>query len=121
MKILAVIFIISGVFFFFTATLGLLRFPDFYSRMQATGKGDTLGAFLSFTGLALYNLADGFSLEAVLVSIKIMLIAVFIFIANPTATHAITKAGLDCGVEPWTKEKSEVKSQKSGAKKEESL
>ena len=103
MKILAIIFIVSGVFFFFTATLGLLRFPDFYSRMQATGKGDTLGAFLSLIGLALYNLGDGFSLAAILVSIKIMLIAVFIFIANPTATHAITKAGLDCGVEPWTK------------------
>lgn len=120
MKILAIIFIISGVFFFFTATVGLLRFPDFYSRMQATGKGDTLGAFLALTGLALYNLADGLSLAAVLVSIKIMLIAVFIFIVNPTATHAITKAGLDCGVEPWTKEKSGVRSQESGAKKEES-
>jgi multicomponent Na+:H+ antiporter subunit G len=118
MKILAIIFIISGVFFFFTATLGLLRFPDFYSRMQATGKGDTLGAFLALTGLALYNLADGFSPAAVLVSIKIMLIAAFMFIANPTATHAITRAGLDCGVEPWTKEKSGVRSLESG--KEES-
>lgn len=106
MKILAIIFIISGVFFFFTATVGLLRFPDFYSRMQATGKGDTLGAFLSLTGLALFNLADGFSLPTALVSIKIMLIAVFIFIVNPTATHAIAKAGLDCGVEPWTKKDS---------------
>ncbi|MDP3049713.1 MAG: monovalent cation/H(+) antiporter subunit G [Thermodesulfovibrionales bacterium] len=120
MKILAIIFIISGVFFFFTATLGLLRFPDFYSRMQATGKGDTLGAFLSLTGLALYNLADGFSLSVVLVSIKIMLIAVFIFIANPTATHAITRAGIDCGVEPWTKEEFGVQSSEFGAKKEES-
>jgi len=120
MKILAIIFIISGVFFFFTATLGLLRFPDFYSRMQATGKGDTLGAFLSLIGLAFYNLADGFSVPVVLVSIKIMLIAVFIFIANPTATHAITKAGLDCDVEPWTKEKSGARSSESGEKKEES-
>lgn len=113
MEILAIIFIISGVFFFFTATLGLLRFPDFYSRMQATGKGDTLGAFLALTGLALYNLADGFSLGAVLVSIKIMLIVVFIFAANSTATHSITKAGLACGIEPWTKEKSSVSSQES--------
>jgi multicomponent Na+:H+ antiporter subunit G len=121
MKILAIIFIITGVFFFFTATLGLLRFPDFYSRMQATGKGDTMGAFLSLVGLVLYNLNDGFSLAAILVSIKILFIALFIFIANPTATHAITRAGLDCGVEPWTKEKSEVRSHEVGAKKEESL
>lgn len=108
MKIAAIIFIVTGVFLFFTATLGLLRFPDFYSRMQATGKGDTLGAFLSLAGLAIYNLADGFSLSAILVSIKIMMIAVFIFIANPTATHAITRAGLDCGVAPVTKGEKET-------------
>jgi multicomponent Na+:H+ antiporter subunit G len=71
--------------------------------MHATGKGDTMGALLTFTGLALYNLHHGFSLETILVSIKIMFIAVFIFLANPTATHAITKAGLDSGVKPWTK------------------
>ncbi|MDI6889581.1 MAG: monovalent cation/H(+) antiporter subunit G [Thermodesulfovibrionales bacterium] len=104
MSILAIIFILTGVFFFTTATIGLLRFPDFYCRMQATGKGDTLGALLSLTGLALYNLHHGFSLPTILVSIKIMFIAIFIFVANPTSTHAITKSGLDCGVEPFTKE-----------------
>ncbi len=104
MTTLAIIFIISGTFFFFTATVGLLRFPDFYCRMQATGKGDTLGALLILTGLAVYNLHNEFSLSAILVSIKIMFIAVFIFTANPTATHAITKAGLDAGVMPWTKD-----------------
>lgn len=103
MKILAIIFIIAGAFFFSTATIGLLRFPDFYCRMHATGKGDTLGAFLSLTGLAIYNLNNGFSLTAILVSIKIMFIALFIFIANPTATHAISRAGLKCGIEPWTR------------------
>ena len=104
MSILAVIFIIAGVFFFATSTIGLLRLPDFYTRMHATGKGDTLGAFLTLTGLALYNLDHGFSVDAILVSIKILFIALFIFIANQTATHAITKAGLDCSVKPWEKE-----------------
>jgi len=103
MSVLAAILIVTGVFFFTTATIGLLRFPDFYTRMHATGKGDTLGAFLILTGLALYNLHHGFSVDAILVSIKVMFIALFIFIANPTATHAITKAGLDCNVKPWEK------------------
>ena len=103
MTIIAAVFIITGVFIFFTATIGLLRFPDFYCRMHATGKGDTLGAFLSLTGLAIYNLNNGFSLTTILVSIKIMFIAIFTFIANPTATHAITKSGLECGVVPWTR------------------
>lgn len=119
MTIIAAVFIITGVFIFFTATIGLLRFPDFYCRMQATGKGDTLGAMLILGGLALYNLNDGFGLPAILVSIKLMLIAVFILIANPTATHAITKAGIEAGAVPWTKEKPGVQEIESGVKKEE--
>jgi multicomponent Na+:H+ antiporter subunit G len=102
--IISIVLILTGLFFFFTATIGLLRLPDFYCRMQATGKGDTLGAFLCVLGLALYNLSDGLTLATVLVSLKIMFIAIFFFVANPTATHAITKAGLDCDFEPWTKE-----------------
>jgi len=97
MEIVAVIFIVIGAFFFFTATLGLLRFPDFYTRMHATGTGDTLGSLLILFGLALYN---GFSLT----SLKIILIAVFIFITSPTATHSIAKAALKNKVPLWTKE-----------------
>lgn len=103
LNILAVIFILGGTFFLTTSTIGLLRFPDFYCRMHATGKGDTLGALLTLIGLALYNLQHDFSLATILVSIKLIFIAMFIFLANPTATHAITKAGLDCDVEPWTR------------------
>ena len=94
---LSVLFLFGGLFFFFTATVGLLRFPDFYTRLHATGKGDTLAVFLSLIGLALY---EGFSL----VSLKILFIAVFMFIAQPTATHAISRAGMKSGLKPWTKE-----------------
>lgn len=103
MSVIAVVFIITGVFFFSTSTIGLLRLPDCYTRMHATGKGDTLGSLLTFAGLALYTLHNGLSVDAILMSIKIMFIAVFMFIANPTATHAIAKAGLDCSVKPWEK------------------
>lgn len=105
LSMLSAVLMLAGVFFFFTASMGVLRFPDFFTRMHAAGKGDTFGAFLMLSGMALYNLHAGFTLFAFLVSIKIMLIAVFIFIANPTACHAITKAALDAGVVPWTKEK----------------
>lgn len=101
---IVIILIGLGIFFFFTATLGLLRFPDFYCRLQATGKGDTLGAILILTGIALYNLKGDFSLSSILVSLKVILINIFIFYANPTATHAITKAGMDADVSPLTKE-----------------
>ena len=102
MQIAGIIFIVCGAFFFLTATIGLLRFPDFYTRMHATGKGDTLGSLLVLFGLALYH---GFTLE----STKIILIAVFIFITSPTATHAIAKAALVNKVPLWTKAKKEDK------------
>jgi len=86
---------LGGLFFFFTGTLGLLRLPDFYARLHATGKADTLGAVWSLMGLAIYH---GFSLT----SAKIVFIGVFMFLAQPTATHAISRAAFRCGVQPWT-------------------
>jgi multicomponent Na+:H+ antiporter subunit G len=104
MSIAAVILILAGTFFFTTGVIGILRFPDFYSRMHATGKGDTLGTVLMLCGLALYNLDAGFTLANVLVSIKLMFIGVFWFLANPTATHALLRAAFDSGLMPWTKD-----------------
>jgi len=95
--ILSVIFLAGGLFFFTTATIGLLRFPDFFSRLHATGKGDTLAVLLSLIGLGFY---EGISLT----SLKIVFIAVFMFLAQPTATHAISRAGLRSGLKPWMKE-----------------
>jgi multicomponent Na+:H+ antiporter subunit G len=96
MTLLAVLLISAGTFFFFTSTVGLLRFPDFYSRMHATGKGDTLGILLSLVGLALLS---GWSFT----SLKILFIAVFVFMTSPTATHALLRAAFDSKVPPWTK------------------
>ena len=93
---LAIICILGGLFFFTTATIGLLRFPDFFTRLHATGKGDTLAVFLCLIGFALY---EGFSLTA----LKIVVIAVFMFLAQPTATHAISRAAIRRGLKPWVK------------------
>jgi len=87
---ISILFMLAGLFFFTTATLGLLRFPDFFTRLHATGKGDTLAVLLSLIGLAIYH---GFSLT----SVKIIFIAVFMFLAQPTATHAISRAAFRCG------------------------
>lgn len=96
-QILAILLISVGTFFFTTSTIGLFRFPDFYSRMHATGKGDTLGMLLSLVGLALWT---GFSLTGV----KILFIAVFVLITSPTATHALLRAAFDGDISPWTKD-----------------
>lgn len=94
MGILATVFILGGLFFFATATIGLLRFPDFFTRLHATGKGDTLAVFLCLLGFAIH---EGLSLTA----LKLILIAVFMFLAQPTATHAISRAGIRRGLKPW--------------------
>jgi len=104
MNIFVIALLVAGVFFFFATTVGLLRFPDFYSRMHAAGKGDTLSSLLMLGGLALYELHE-LNLATLLVGIKILSIIVIIFMASPTATHAITDAGFVSGVKPWQKEK----------------
>ena len=99
---LTMILMTVGLFFFFATTVGLLRFPDFYTRMHAAGKGDTLSSLLMLLGLAIYNLHH-VSAGNVLVSTKIMFILVFLFMASPTATHAIIDAGYESEVKPWVK------------------
>ena len=81
---LSTILIFSGVFFFLVGVLGLLRFPDVYTRLHATTKCDTLGAGLMLLGLAIQG-------EPVVAG-KLILIIILIWIANPTAAHVIGKA-----------------------------
>lgn len=50
-------FLVLGLFFFLAATVGFLRFPDFYTRMHATGKGETLGLLLTVLGLTVYHVS----------------------------------------------------------------
>ncbi len=102
MDIIVVLFLFAGLFFFAGGAVGILRFPDFYSRLHPAGKLDTLGLLLSMIALALFNLHH-FSLGTVLTSAKIILIVIFVFLASPTATHAIVDAGVRAGLEPWIK------------------
>ena len=97
-------FLIGGLFFFVSATVGLLRLPDFYSRMHATGKADTLGLLLSVVGFVLWNLAQGLRWGEVVVGIKILLISVFWFLGSPTATHALLRSAFERGEMPWSKD-----------------
>ncbi len=106
MDIVVIMLTVTGLLFFFATTVGILRFPDFYSRMHAAGKGDTLSPLLMLLALSLYNFHE-FNLANLLVAVKILLIVVFIFMASPTATHAITDAGFESGVKPWTKKPEE--------------
>jgi len=89
-------FVITGAFLIFVSAVGIIRMPGFYTRIHAAGKTDTLGQILILFGLILYK---GFSL----VSVKLLFILAFVFIANPTATHALAQSAYRMGVPWWRK------------------
>lgn len=102
---IAVSSVALGIFFFFGATVGILRFPDFYTRMHAAGKGDTLSSILILFGVAVYSLTSRHvSVAELLVAIKIFLIINFIFLGSPTACHAVIDAGYQTELKPWKKD-----------------
>ena len=102
MNTVSVILLIAGLVFFTGGCVGILRLPDFYTRLHPAGKLDTLGSLLTMIAVALYNLHP-LSWGSFLVSLKVMLIVVFVFLSSPTATHAIVDAGVRAGLEPWSK------------------
>lgn len=102
MDVVVTIFLIFGLIFFTGGAVGILRFPDFYSRLHPAGKLDTMGSLFMLMALALFNLHH-FSLATLLTSIKMIIIVVFVFLASPTAIHGIVDAGVRAGLTPWIK------------------
>ncbi|MCZ6674520.1 MAG: monovalent cation/H(+) antiporter subunit G [Verrucomicrobia bacterium] len=99
---ISIVLICIGIVFFVGGAVGIIRFPDFYTRMHAAGKGDTCSMFLILAGLALYQLHDP-TLANFLVAGKIFFITLFIMVTSPTSTHALIKAGFEEGVKMWTR------------------
>ena len=85
--------LLAGAFFCLVGAWGLLRMPDFYTRVHAASVLETLGADLILLGLLLQA---GFTLVAA----KLLLIGLLIFFASPTASHALTRAAMLRGVTP---------------------
>lgn len=79
---------------------GMIRLPDVWSRIHAAGMIDTLGAGLMIGGMMLQA-------GLTLATLKLALIGLFLFIAGPTATHAIANAAWVAGIKPARMEKDE--------------
>lgn len=73
--------------------IGMVRLPDMFTRMHGAGIIDTLGACSVLIGLI-------FQAGLTIVSIKLVLVVVFIIFTSPTATHALARAALNGGVRP---------------------
>jgi multicomponent Na+:H+ antiporter subunit G len=85
--------LLAGGFFCMVGALGMVRMPNFYTRMHAASVIETLGAGLILFGLVLQA---GLSLIAA----KLLIIGLLIFFTSPTATHALAKAALGRGLMP---------------------
>jgi multicomponent Na+:H+ antiporter subunit G len=89
--------LIIGAFFYFAGTLGLVRFPDVYTRLHALAKADNLGLGFVLAGLALQ--AD--SLAAAL---KLLLIWPLALAASAAVSYAIAHRADALGISPWRRE-----------------
>ena len=85
--------LLAGGFFCIVGGVGLVRMPDFYTRMHAASVTDTLGVGFVLAGLMLQA-------GLTLVTVKLLFIGVLVFFTSPTATHALTRAAMIRGVEP---------------------
>ena len=87
---------IGGIFCVIGA-IGLLRMPDFFTRMHAASVIETLGAGLILFGLIIQA---GWTLIAV----KLVMLFLLIFFSSPTASHALARAALAKGMKPLLKD-----------------
>ena len=92
--ILSWICLILGSILCIIGGLGLLRLPDFYSRMHGGGITDTLGASLVLLGLI-------FQSGLTIITVKLVMILAILLITSPTSTHAVGKAALMSGLKPF--------------------
>lgn len=92
--------LVAGGVFCVIGTLGLVRMPDFYTRMHAASVVDTLGAGLILLGLLLQA-------GVTLVGVKLLMIGLLLLFAGPTATHALARAAMTRGLAPLLASKEE--------------
>lgn len=84
---------LAGGFLCITGGIGILRFPDFFTRVHAAGVTETLAAPLLLTGVLL-------QMDWSLDMFKVVMVMLFVLLTNPTATHAMAKAALHGGHRP---------------------
>lgn len=93
MGFIADIILLIGATFIAIGSLGLLRMPDVYNRLQAGTKSATLGALALLLGIGLHH-PDWWA--------KLLVIAGFVLFTNPVGSSSIARAALKSGIKPWS-------------------
>lgn len=87
-------FVSLGGFFFLAGTVGLLRFPDVYTRLHALTKTDNLGLGLIVLGLSWES-------GSLLISLKLVLIWLLTLLASAVSCHLIARYALRSRISAW--------------------
>lgn len=91
--LVSALLLLAGAFCVAVGGLGVVRMPDFYTRIHAAGITDTLGSGLILAGLMVQG---GFSHATV----KLALILGFLLFTSPVSSHALAKAALSDDIKP---------------------
>lgn len=89
------LFLIGGAVFSVIGGVGIVRMPEFYSRLHGGGITDTLGAGLIIIGLM-------FQTGLTLATIKLGLVLFFLLVVSPSSCHALAKSAIMQGLDPVT-------------------
>jgi len=84
-SIVTIIFFFLGAFFILVSAIGLIRFPDLYSRMHATTKATSFALMLLLIGAAIF-------FNTAVVWVKAILVIIFIYLTAPLASHSIAQS-----------------------------
>lgn len=93
-NILAGIFVVLGAGFVLVAAVGILRLPDFYTRIHAAAKAGTVGSVMTLLALAIVSSETAEILRAIAA-------IVFFFLTAPIAAHLLGKAAYSAGYRMW--------------------
>ena len=99
-RIIIDLFLLIGAVFALAGTIGILKMPDTYSRMQASTCIATLGVLGVAIGALLYAI---FMMHSTGTAVKICAVALLILVTNPIGSHAIAKGAFKAGIRPEKK------------------
>ena len=93
-EIIVASFLIIGSLFMLIAAIGIVRFPDLFTRMHAATKGTSFGVVLMLIAVAIY-------FGDVEVILEVILVISFIYLTAPIACHMIARSAYFLGIPMW--------------------
>lgn len=90
-----IVLVVVGLMFALSGVVGILRMPDVYTRIQCSSKTITMGALPLLAALVV---AEG---PLTTYGSRALLVAMLLFVVNPAASHALSRAAYKTGVPMW--------------------